>query len=78
MDAVTVEMWEGLRAFHIYTVRRRVLSKGKKFNLLTPEGVNFICEKGVKSVDNLHPEEEAGLGLAFCKPSPTHGQPAPV
>ena len=55
MDAVTVEMWEGLRAFHIYTVRRRVLSKGKKFNLLTPEGVNFICEKGVKSVDNLHP-----------------------
>jgi hypothetical protein len=53
MDAVTVEMWEGLRAFHIYTVRRRVLSKGKKFNLLTPEGVNFICEKGVKSVDNL-------------------------
>jgi len=42
MDTVTVEMWEGLRAFHIYTVRRGVLLKGKKFNLLTPEGVNFI------------------------------------
>jgi hypothetical protein len=66
MDAVTVEMWEGLRAFHIYTVRRRVLSKGKKFNLLTPEGVNFICEKGVKSVDNLHPSPESLLGPYFA------------
>ena len=56
-DAVIVGMWEQGTAFHISTMREEAfLYKvyGKKSKSMDAQGVNFICEKGVKSVDNLH------------------------